>query len=129
MTEGAAIREVPFAPLVWLFLVAAVLGLLSVLLPHDPITRDAVVLGISAAALLIAVVLPAFRRRGIGRVGVAVLLTVATAAHGRRDLGHRRSAERDERALHVDLPLRRLRPSRSAGRSASRSPARPPTSS
>ena len=79
MTEGAAIREVPFAPLVWLFLVAAVLGFLSVLLPHDPITRDAVVLGISAAALLIAVVLPAFRRRGIRRVGVAALLIVATA--------------------------------------------------
>lgn len=78
MTERSAIRAVPFAPLVWLFFTAGLLGVLSVILPHDPITRDAVVLGISAAALLISAGLLLMRHRGIGPAVVSVLLTVAT---------------------------------------------------
>ncbi len=68
----------PFAPLVWLFFTAGVLGFLSVALPHDPVSRDAVVLAISACALFIALGLTLARRRGIGRPAVGVLLAVAT---------------------------------------------------
>ena len=78
MTERSANRDVPFAPLVWLFFTAGLLGVLSVILPHDPVTRDAVVLGISAAALLISAVLLRARRRGIGTTAVSVLLAIAT---------------------------------------------------
>ena len=78
MSEGSVSRDIPYTPLVWLFFTAGVLGFLSVLLPHDPITRDAVVLGISAGALLIAIGLAALRRHPVGRVGVSVLLAVAT---------------------------------------------------
>lgn len=79
MTEGSANRDVPLAPLVWLFFAAGVLGVLSVILPHDPITRDPVVLGLSAGALLLSAGLRARRHRGIGQSGVRVLLAVATA--------------------------------------------------
>ncbi len=65
-------------PLLWLFFTAGVLGVLSVVLPHDPITRDGVVLGISAVALAISLGLAAMRHRGIGRTGVGVLLAFAT---------------------------------------------------
>ncbi len=78
MPDGSASRDVPFAPVVWLFFAAGVLGFLSVILPHDPITRDPVVLAISACALLIALGLALTRRRGIRRQGVCALLVVAT---------------------------------------------------
>jgi diguanylate cyclase (GGDEF)-like protein len=78
MTERSASQDVPFMPLLWLFFTAGVLGALSVVLPHDPITRDGVVLGISAVALAISLGLAANRRRGIGRAGVSVLLAFAT---------------------------------------------------
>lgn len=79
MPERPAAEEVPFAPLVWLFFAAGLLGLLSVLLPHDPEVRKLVVVGLSASALVIATGLLAIRRRGLGLTGVSVLLAVATA--------------------------------------------------
>lgn len=79
MPERSASEDVPFAPLVWLFFTAGLLGLLSVLLPHDPAVQPLVVVGLSAGALLIAAGLLAFRRRGLGLTGVSVLLSVATA--------------------------------------------------
>lgn len=78
MTDGSADREVPLAPLLWLYFTAGVLGLLSVVLPHDPITRDVVVVGISAVALLVSAGVAIRRRHGIGQTGVRLLLAVAT---------------------------------------------------
>lgn len=57
LTPAAAPPTLPVAPMTWLFSVAGVLGLLSVVLPHDPITNDPAVVVISVTALAAAVVL------------------------------------------------------------------------
>lgn len=79
MPDAAHTPDVPYAPLVWLFFTAGVLGALAIVLPHDPATRVAVVAGLSGAALLIAAGLRSLRRRGLGVTGVSVLLGAATA--------------------------------------------------
>jgi diguanylate cyclase (GGDEF)-like protein len=76
--ERSVAEDVPFAPLVWLFFTAGLLGLLSVVLPHDPAVQPLVVVGLSAGALVISAGLLAIRRRGLGLTGVSVLLAVAT---------------------------------------------------
>ena len=84
MPSSAAPRpQLPVAPLQWLFVVAGVLGLLSVLLPHDPVTDDRAVTALSAAALVVAVVLrltgPRFGRRAAAAALVLGSLLAAGA--------------------------------------------------
>jgi diguanylate cyclase (GGDEF)-like protein/putative nucleotidyltransferase with HDIG domain len=71
-------EDLPVAPLTWLFTVAGGLGLVSVVVPHDPEIHVGAVVAISIASLLTAAGVRAAGGR-VGRVGLTALLGVGIA--------------------------------------------------